>query len=41
MDLKSGLRAEQTSWSMLFASQDQKEGMKAFVENRKAVFSGK
>lgn len=41
MDLKSGLRAEQTSWSLLFASQDQKEGMQAFMENRKAVFSGK
>lgn len=41
MDLKSGLRAEQTSWSMLFASEDQKEGMKAFMENRKATFTGK
>lgn len=41
MDLKSGLRAEQTSWSMLFASEDQKEGMQAFMENRKAVFTGK
>jgi len=41
MDLKSGLRAEQTSWSMLFASEDQKEGMNAFMENRKATFAGK
>lgn len=40
-DLKTGLRAEQTSWSMLFASEDQKEGMKAFMESRKASFTGK
>lgn len=41
VDLKTGLRAEQTSWSMLFASEDQKEGMQAFMENRKAMFVGK
>lgn len=41
MDIKSGCRAEQIAWSMLFASEDQKEGMGAFLENRKAEFKGK
>jgi len=41
LDIKSGSRAEQIAWSMLFASEDQKEGMGAFLENRKADFKGK
>ena len=41
MDIKSGCRFEQTSWSMLFSSEDQKEGMKAFLEKRKPNFVGK
>lgn len=41
MDIKSGCRAEQLAWSMLFASQDQKEGMHAFLEGRKPEFIGK
>jgi enoyl-CoA hydratase len=41
MDIKAGCRAEQLGWSMLFSSEDQKEGMKAFAENRKATFVGK
>jgi len=41
MDIKSGCRFEQTSWSMLFSSEDQKEGMGAFLESRKADFKGK
>jgi len=41
MDIKSGCRAEQIGWSMLFASEDQKEGMKAFLEGRPANFTGK
>lgn len=41
MDIRSGSRAEQLAWSMLFASEDQKEGMTAFLENRKAEFKGK
>lgn len=40
-DIKSGCRSEQFAWSMLFASNDQKEGMNAFLENRKATFTGK
>lgn len=40
-DIKSGCRMEQLAWSMLFSSEDQKEGMQAFLENRKAEFKGK
>lgn len=40
-DIKTGCRLEQIAWSMLFSSQDQKEGMKAFLEGRKPVFTGK
>lgn len=40
-DIKAGCRAEQIAWSMLFASEDQKEGMQAFLESRKAEFKGK
>lgn len=40
-DIKAGCRAEQLAWSMLFSSEDQKEGMKAFLESRKAEFKGK
>lgn len=40
-DIKSGCRQEQIAWSMLFASEDQKEGMGAFLENRKAEFKGR
>lgn len=41
LDIKAGCRAEQLGWSMLFASEDQKEGMKAFMEGRKAEFKGR
>ncbi len=41
MDIKSGCRAEQIAWSMMFASEDQKEGMGAFLESRRAEFKGK
>lgn len=40
-DIKTGCRQEQIAWSMLFSSEDQKEGMTAFLENRKAEFKGK
>ncbi|SHG82998.1 enoyl-CoA hydratase [Thermosyntropha lipolytica DSM 11003] len=40
-DIKTGSRLEQLGWSMLFASEDQKEGMYAFLEKRKAEFKGK
>jgi len=39
--LKEGLRVEQTAFSMLFGTHDQKEGMAAFMEKRKPGFLGK
>jgi enoyl-CoA hydratase len=39
--LKEGLRIEQNAFSMLFGTLDQKEGMAAFLEKRKARFVGK
>lgn len=41
LGIKEGCRYEQIAWSMLFSSEDQKEGMTAFLENRKAEFKGK
>lgn len=40
-DLDSGLALETHSVTLTFASQDQKEGMKAFLEKRKADFQGR
>lgn len=39
--LAEGLNCERKSFYMLFASEDQKEGMKAFLEKRKATFVGR
>ena len=39
--LSEGLEFERKNFYMLFASEDQKEGMTAFVEKRKAKFQGK
>jgi enoyl-CoA hydratase len=39
--LKEGLEFERKNFYLLFSSQDQKEGMKAFVEKRKARWKGK
>jgi enoyl-CoA hydratase len=39
--LKEGLKTELTAFSMLFGTLDQKEGMEAFLEKRKAQFVGK
>jgi enoyl-CoA hydratase len=41
LSLSEGLEAERRAFYMLFASQDQKEGMQAFVEKRKAIWKGK
>lgn len=38
--LSDGLADERRAFYMLFASQDQKEGMQAFVEKRKATWKG-
>ena len=39
--LSSGLAFETKAIQILFSSQDQKEGMAAFIEKRKAKFIGK
>ena len=41
MDLEAGLQYERQCYSLLYATQDQKEGMKAFKEKRKPQFQGK
>ena len=40
VSLKEGLQIEQDLFCMLFGTEDQKEGMAAFLENRKANFKG-
>jgi enoyl-CoA hydratase/carnithine racemase len=39
--LDAALRLETKASQVLFSSQDQKEGMNAFIEKRKASFKGK
>ena len=39
--LSDGISEERRSFYFLFASQDQKEGMQAFIEKRKANWKGK
>jgi len=41
MGKEEGFRYEASLFGVLFASEDQREGMGAFVERRKAVFKGK
>lgn len=41
MDLEAGLQYEHKCFSLLFATDDQKEGMRAFLEKRPANFQGR
>ena len=41
LGLSDGLRLETKNAALLFSTEDQKEGMQAFVEKRKANFKGK
>jgi Enoyl-CoA hydratase/carnithine racemase len=41
VDARNGSEFEKVAWASTFATADQKEGMQAFMEKRKAVFTGK
>ena len=41
LGLSDGLRLETKNAALLFSTEDQKEGMQAFVEKRKADFKGR
>ncbi|MGE5379666.1 MAG: enoyl-CoA hydratase/isomerase family protein, partial [Methylocystaceae bacterium] len=41
MELKMGIDLEAIAWASLFATEDQKEGMRAFVGKRKPEFKGR
>ncbi len=41
LDMNSGLAMEKNAFPLVFATEDQKEGVNAFLEKRKAAFKGK
>lgn len=40
-DPDNGMKMESDAWALMFGTQDQKEGMTAFIEKRKPTFTGK
>lgn len=40
-DIETGMKLESEAWSLLYDTEDQKEGMKALLEKRKPVFKGR
>ncbi|MEN6389188.1 MAG: enoyl-CoA hydratase-related protein [Syntrophomonas sp.] len=40
-DIETGMKMECEAWSLLYDTEDQKEGMKALLEKRKPVFKGR
>lgn len=40
-DIETGMKIETEAWSLLYDTEDQKEGMKALLEKRKPVFKGR
>ena len=40
-DIEAGIAMEANNWAALFNTQDQKEGMEAFLEKRKPKYTGK
>jgi enoyl-CoA hydratase len=40
-DMETGMRLEADAWTLLYGTEDQKEGMNAFLEKRKPTFKGK
>jgi enoyl-CoA hydratase len=41
MDISAGIEMEAVAWANLFSTKDQKEGMEAFLNKRKPVYTGK
>jgi enoyl-CoA hydratase len=41
LDLRAGLEAEVDLFALCFSSEDKEEGVRAFIEKRKADFKGK
>jgi enoyl-CoA hydratase len=41
MDLASAIRFEARLFNILFRTDDKSEGMKAFIEKRKPIFTGR
>ena len=41
VDLKTGCAVERHAFALLFGTEDQKEGMRAFLEKRRPEFRGR